>query len=101
MTPKRAVLLALSSVVLAAHAQDAGTAKPGPLDAACKQDLEAFCATVQPGEGRMVNWADEAVDPEPEARLWHPIDSDVQTVLRAVNAEIRRVKAGEPSQTPA
>src|SRR3954467_15214677 len=55
MTPKRAVLLALSSVVLAAQAQDAGTAKPGPLDAACKQDLEAFCGSVQPGEGRMIN----------------------------------------------
>ena len=35
------------------------------------------------------------------AQADYAVIGDVQTVLRAVNAEIRRVKAGEPSRTPA
>jgi hypothetical protein len=77
MTLARAVLLGVLCAVFAAHAQsakpeDAKAAKketpaaapaaapapppkPGPLDAACKLDMEAFCANVAPGGGRIMD----------------------------------------------
>lgn len=32
-------------------------------------------------EGRLINWGGDNVEPEASVRLWHPIHSDVQTVL--------------------